>query len=142
MILFSWLEQVGKPIDLPRIESPTQEQIGKYHGQYMDALEDLYHRYSFSNLRLFWDFCKVVLCKISVHCCWRDCAKFSVPFVNIVQMYVHVRIQNLKIVMNRYVVCQANNHVVGINLETGDAHIAVKHIQTRSENMRVLPCVV
>lgn len=50
--------------------------------------------------------------------------------------------QNLKIVMNRYVVCQANNHVVGINLETGDAHIAVKHIQTRSENMRVLPCVV
>ena len=41
------LKQVGKPIDLPKIETPTQDEIDRYHGQYVQALEELYHRYHF-----------------------------------------------------------------------------------------------
>ena len=41
------LKQVGKPIDLPKIEIPTQDEIDRYHGQYVTALEELYHRYNF-----------------------------------------------------------------------------------------------
>eukprot|EP00398_MALV-I-01_sp_L67-1_P000246 gene246-824_t len=39
-----------------------------------------------------------------------------------------------------YVVCQNNQHVVAINLESGDAHIAVKRIHPRSELALMLPC--
>jgi len=36
---------VGEPIDCPRIESPTAEQIDEYHRRYMEALEALYDKY-------------------------------------------------------------------------------------------------
>lgn len=36
---------MGEPIDCPRIESPTTEQIDEHHRRYMEALEALYDKY-------------------------------------------------------------------------------------------------
>jgi len=35
---------VGKAIELPLIEDPTNEDVEKYHQMYMDALQDLFNR--------------------------------------------------------------------------------------------------
>jgi 2-acylglycerol O-acyltransferase 2 len=34
---------VGKPLDVPKIEKPTQEDVDEWHGKYVQALLDLYH---------------------------------------------------------------------------------------------------
>jgi 2-acylglycerol O-acyltransferase 2 len=36
---------VGKPIDLPKIESPSREDIDKYHALYVAGLTELYNQY-------------------------------------------------------------------------------------------------
>lgn len=37
---------VGKPIDLPRIECPSQEQVQKYLDRYIAEIKDLYSQNS------------------------------------------------------------------------------------------------
>ena len=39
-MLFSW--PVGKPIDVEQTANPTQEQIGKLHQHYIDAVVELF----------------------------------------------------------------------------------------------------
>ena len=36
---------MGKPIDIPHIPNPTQEDIDKYHKLYCDALTELFDKY-------------------------------------------------------------------------------------------------
>jgi len=36
---------VGKPIDVPKIQNPSQEDIDKYHKLYCDALVELWDKY-------------------------------------------------------------------------------------------------
>ncbi|KAL3670414.1 hypothetical protein V7S43_004733 [Phytophthora oleae] len=36
---------VGTPLVLPRIEHPTTEDVGKYHAQYVTALQELFETY-------------------------------------------------------------------------------------------------
>ncbi|KAK9760171.1 diacylglycerol O-acyltransferase 1 [Basidiobolus ranarum] len=36
---------VGKPIDVEKIENPTEEDIKKYHELYVAALQELYNKY-------------------------------------------------------------------------------------------------
>lgn len=36
---------VGSPISVPKIVSPTEEEVDHYHGLYMEALSQLFHRH-------------------------------------------------------------------------------------------------
>jgi hypothetical protein len=36
---------VGKPIQVPKIDEPTKQDIDKYHKQYMIALQELFDKY-------------------------------------------------------------------------------------------------
>uniref|UniRef100_A0A6B2L9Z5 Acyltransferase n=1 Tax=Arcella intermedia TaxID=1963864 RepID=A0A6B2L9Z5_9EUKA len=36
---------VGAPIDVPKVEKPTPEEIDEYHNKYIKGLEELYHQY-------------------------------------------------------------------------------------------------
>lgn len=36
---------IGKPLELPAIDSPTPEQINHWHGKYAQALHDLFERH-------------------------------------------------------------------------------------------------
>ncbi|KNC73785.1 hypothetical protein SARC_13658 [Sphaeroforma arctica JP610] len=36
---------VGKPIELPKLDNPTQDDVDKYHQEYIDALKDIYNRW-------------------------------------------------------------------------------------------------
>lgn len=36
---------VGKPIDVPKIDSPTSEQINYYHECFMNDLRELFEKY-------------------------------------------------------------------------------------------------
>lgn len=42
---------VGKPIDLPKIENPTQEDIDKYHSLFMENLTQLFEENKFKYLQ-------------------------------------------------------------------------------------------
>jgi len=33
---------VGKPVEIPHIESPSEEDVEKWHGRYLDALTSLF----------------------------------------------------------------------------------------------------
>ncbi|KAF3422326.1 hypothetical protein E2986_12257, partial [Frieseomelitta varia] len=35
---------VGSPMDLPKIEEPTEEQINEYHGKFIDHLVDFFEK--------------------------------------------------------------------------------------------------
>lgn len=36
---------VGSPISVPKVPSPSQEQVDHYHQQYMEALTKLFHQH-------------------------------------------------------------------------------------------------
>jgi 2-acylglycerol O-acyltransferase 2 len=38
-------DKVGKPIDVPKIEHPTDEDVNKFHQMYIDELQRLYETY-------------------------------------------------------------------------------------------------
>ena len=44
-ILFVFVS-VGQPIEVTKVESPSQEQIDELHAKYLSALRDLYNEYN------------------------------------------------------------------------------------------------